>query len=80
MGRTADRSEFESRCGQEFSLLLVVQAASEHFSDFHPVDRGGGGYSIEVDLPGREAYHSSAASDRTKKIRSVHPLHLPSVL
>jgi hypothetical protein len=58
-------SEFESRWGQEFSLLHVVQTGS----GVHPTSytMGTGGFSPEVKRPVLEAYHSPPTSAEVKK-------------
>jgi hypothetical protein len=43
---------FEFRCGQEFSLLHIVQTGSEVHPASYPVDTGGGG---EGSFPGGKA-------------------------
>jgi hypothetical protein len=65
-GWTTERSEFESRLGQEFSLLYVVQTGSA----VHPTSclMGTGGSSPGVKRQGREADHSPQASAEVKKV------------
>jgi hypothetical protein len=60
-----DRSEFESRCGQEFSPLQVVQTGS----GAHPVSypMGTGVLFPGVKLQGSEADHSPPTSAEVKK-------------
>jgi hypothetical protein len=41
MGWTTERSEFESRWGQEFSLLHVVQTGSGVHQTSYPMGAGG---------------------------------------
>jgi hypothetical protein len=55
--------EFESRWGQEFSLLRVVQGGSSFFSNACL----GRCISPAVKLPGHEADHSPPTSDGLKK-------------
>jgi hypothetical protein len=40
-GLTTEESEFESRCGQEFSLLQIVQTGSEVHPTSYPIGTGG---------------------------------------
>jgi hypothetical protein len=65
-GWTTERSGFESRKGQEFSLLHVVQTGS----GFHPTSytMGPGGSFSGVKRPGREADHSPPTSAEVKKM------------
>jgi hypothetical protein len=58
--------EFESRLGQEFSLLHVVQTGS----GVHPTSytMGTGGYFPGVNRPGREPDHSPPTSAVVKKM------------
>jgi hypothetical protein len=66
-GWTTERSEFESRDGQGFSLLHVVHQTG---SGVHPTSypMGTGAMSPEVKQPGRVADHSPPASAEVKKI------------
>jgi hypothetical protein len=59
-------SEFESRQGQEFSLLYVIQTSS----GAHPAScpMGAGALSPKVKRPGCEADHSPPTSAEIKKM------------
>jgi hypothetical protein len=57
---TTEGPEFESKWGQEFSLLHVVQAGSEVHPTSYPM--GIGGSSPGVKRPGREVDHSPPTS------------------
>jgi hypothetical protein len=57
---TTEWSDFESRYGQEFSLLHAVQTGSGVHPNSGP--REPGALSPEVKGPGREAEHSPPAS------------------
>jgi hypothetical protein len=66
MGWTTEGSEFESRYGQEFSLLHVVQTGSGVHPTSYPTCIGGsfsGGKRL-----GREADHSPPTSTEVKKM------------
>jgi hypothetical protein len=66
MGWTAKGSDFESRWGQEFLLLYVVQTGSGVHPTSHPM---GTGVSVpEVKRQVREADHSPPASAEVKKM------------
>jgi hypothetical protein len=58
-------SEFESRWGQEFPLLRVVQTGSGPTQP--PIQWVPGAFSPAVKRPGREADHSLATSAEVKK-------------
>lgn len=60
---TTERSEFESRNGQNFISL------------FRPNRLGTGGSSLEVKRQGREAKHSFPTSGQIKKFLSLICLH-----
>jgi hypothetical protein len=64
-GSTTEGSEFESRWGQEFSLLHVVQTTSGAHPVSYPIGKGGS--SPGVKQPGREADHSPPTSAEVKK-------------
>jgi hypothetical protein len=65
-GWTTERSNFESRYGQEFLLLRVVQTGS----GVHPTSytMGTGGSFPGVKRPGHEAHHSPATTAKVKKM------------
>jgi hypothetical protein len=65
-GWTAEGSRFESRWGQEFSPLYVVQTSS----GVHPISypKGTGGSYPGIKRPGREAANSTPASAEVKKM------------
>jgi hypothetical protein len=66
MGFTTEGSEFESRCGQEFSLLNVVPTGFGAHPASYPMGTAGifpGGKRQR-----READHSPPASAEVKKI------------
>jgi hypothetical protein len=66
MGWTTEGSEFESRAGQEFSLLHVVQTGSEALPASNPMGTGG---SFPGGKPaGAEAGHSPPHSAEIKKM------------
>jgi hypothetical protein len=71
-GWTTEVSEFESRWGQKFSLLHVVQTGSEVHLTSYPM--GTGGFSPTVKRPGPETDHSPPASAEIRKCGSIHPL------
>jgi hypothetical protein len=60
MGWMTKGSEFESRWGQEFSLLHVVQTDSEAHPTSYPM-------GTEVNRPGRVADRSPLTSAEVKK-------------
>jgi hypothetical protein len=61
-----ERSEFESRWGQEFSLLQIVQNGSEVHPTSYPM--GTGALSPGVKRPRREVDHSPPTSAEVKKM------------
>jgi hypothetical protein len=63
---TTEGSDFETRQGQEFSLLYVVQTGSGVHPTSYPMDTGGYLYS-GIKRPGREADHSPPTSAEIKK-------------
>jgi hypothetical protein len=63
---TTEGSEFESRLGQEFSLLHVFQTGSVAHPASYPMDTGGS--FLGVKLPGLETYHSPPASAEVNKL------------
>jgi hypothetical protein len=65
-GWTTEGSDFESRWGQEFSLLHVVQTGSGVHATSSLM--GTGGSFPGVKWPGREADHSPAGSAEVKKM------------
>jgi hypothetical protein len=72
MGSTIEGSEFESRYGQEFSLLQIVQTGSEVHPT--PIQWVPGALCPGVKRPGREVDHSPPTSARSRKCGSIHPL------
>jgi hypothetical protein len=66
MGWTTEGSEFESRWGQEFSLLHVVQTGSGAHPASYPM--GTGGSFPGVKRQGREADHSPSTSAEVKEM------------
>jgi hypothetical protein len=62
----AEGSEFESRYGQEFSLLHVAQTGSGVHPNYYPM--GTGASFPGVKPPGREANHSLPANAELKKM------------
>jgi hypothetical protein len=68
-------SEFESRYGQESSLLHVVQTGSGVHPTFYPMDTGGSFPGVK--RPGREADHLPPTSAEVKKmlVYSSTPLY-----
>jgi hypothetical protein len=58
-GWTAEGSEFESRYGQEFSLLHIVQTGSGVHPTSYRMDTGGS-------FPGRKADHSPTSAEVKK--------------
>jgi hypothetical protein len=66
MGWTTEVSEFESRYGQEFPLLHVVQTGSGAHQASYPM--GTGALSPGVKRPSREADHSSPICAEVKKM------------
>jgi hypothetical protein len=72
-----ERTDFESRCSEEFSLLYVIQTRSGG----HTVscEMGTGEFFRGAKWPGREANHSSATSARLKEHGNIDPIsHTPS--
>jgi hypothetical protein len=65
-GLMVEGSEFESRKGQEFSLLHVVPTGSGFHSTSYPM--GTGTLFPGVKWPEHEADHSPSASTEVKKI------------
>jgi hypothetical protein len=65
-GWMTDGLEFESRWGQELSLLHVVQNGSGVRPASYPMGIGGA-LSPRIKRPGREADHSPPTSDEVKK-------------
>jgi hypothetical protein len=67
--------EFESRWGQEFSLLHVIQTGSGVHPTFYPL--GTWGSFLGVKWPGREADHSPPTSAEVKKtwVHTSTPLY-----
>jgi hypothetical protein len=65
-GWTTEGSEFESRMGQEFSLLQVVQTGS----GVHPTSytMGTGGSFLGVKRPGSDAHHSPPTSAEVRNM------------
>jgi hypothetical protein len=61
MGVKAEGSELKSRYSQEYSILHVIQTASEAHPASYPMR------SLEIKRPGREADHSSPTSGEVKK-------------
>jgi hypothetical protein len=66
MGWTIERSELESRWGQEFSILRVVQTGSEVHSTSYPMGIGGSFQTIK--RPEREADLSPPTRAEVKKM------------
>jgi hypothetical protein len=64
--RLDDGSEFESRQGQEFSLLQVVQTSPGAHPASYPMIPGA--LSPGVERPGHKADHSPPASAEVKKM------------
>jgi hypothetical protein len=64
-GWTTEGLEFESQCGEEFSVLHVVQTGSGVHTTYYPMYRGSfpGVKQLE-----RVADHSPPASDEVKKM------------
>jgi hypothetical protein len=73
-------SEFESQCGQEFSLFHTVQTGSIAHPVLYPV--GTRGLSLGVKRSGHEADHSPPTSAKFKKRGSIHsfPIRLHGVM
>jgi hypothetical protein len=69
-GWTIKGSEFESRWGQEFLLLHVVQTGSGAHPASYPV--GDGGFSPGVKRPEHEADHLPPASVEVKKMWNLY--------
>jgi hypothetical protein len=67
-GWKIEGSEFESRWGQEFSILQIVQNGSEVHPTSYPMSTGGGSVSPGVKRPGREVDHSPQTSAEVKKM------------
>jgi hypothetical protein len=69
--------EFESRYGQEFSLLHFAQTGTGAHSTSYPM--GTGGSFLGVKRPGREADHSPPTSVKVQKLwiytRTSTPLY-----
>jgi hypothetical protein len=66
MGSTTESSDFESRYGQEFSLVRVVQTGSGvHLTSY---SMGTGGSFPGVKRPRCEADHSPPTNAEVKKI------------
>jgi hypothetical protein len=61
----AEVSEFESRYGQEFPLLHVVQTGSGAHPASYPMETGDSFPGVK--WPGREAHNSSPTSAEVKK-------------
>jgi hypothetical protein len=71
--------EFDSRQGQNFSLLQSIQIGYEA----HPlrIQWGHGAVSLRVNWPGQEADHSSSSSAEVKNGVAIPPLpHMSSRL
>jgi hypothetical protein len=66
MDWTTEGSEFESRRGQEFSLLHVVQISFGVNPNSHTM--GTGAFSPDVKRQGREPDHSPPTSAEVKKM------------
>jgi hypothetical protein len=66
MGWTTERLQFESREGQEFSLLHIVQTGSGVNPTSYTM--GTVGSFPGVKRPGRETDHSSPTSAKVKKV------------
>jgi hypothetical protein len=64
MGWTTEGSELESRYGQEFSILQIVQIGSGVHPTSYPMVTGG--FSPGGKRPGREVDHSPPASAEVK--------------
>jgi hypothetical protein len=74
-GWTAEGSEFESRWGQEFSLLHIVQTGSAAHPTSYAVGTGGSVPVRGVKRLKREADHSHVQLvPRLRKYGSIHPL------
>jgi hypothetical protein len=73
---TTERSEFDSRYGQEFSLLLVVQTSCGVHPASYPVCAGE--TLTRIKRPGRETRHSPPTSAEVKEtwIYTSTPLYV----
>jgi hypothetical protein len=66
MGWTTEGLEFESRYGEEFSLVQIVQTGSEVYPTSYPM--GTGALSSGVKRPGREVDRSPPTSAEVKRM------------
>jgi hypothetical protein len=77
MGWTTEGSEFEFRCGQEFSILHLVQTGSWVHPTCYPI--GTGALSPGVKRLGREADRSPPSSTEVENGGAIPLLpHSPS--
>jgi hypothetical protein len=67
---TTERLEFESRCGQEFSFLNIVQTGSSVHQNLYLM--GTGGSFPGVKRPERDADHSTSNWCKSQEIVGLY--------